>query len=337
MLLSIIVPVYNVEKYLARCLDSLVDQDLLPDEFEIIVVNDGSPDGSLAIAEQYKAKYPQIKIVSQHNQGLSEARNTGVREAKGEYINFVDSDDYVERNVYGCLMSLVKKHDLDFLGFSATNTPESNYRATVDFSPYDKSLEVYTGLEFIAKHNYLANAWWYIVRKKLLDDTGLVFEKGRILEDGMHTSELLISAKRVAYVKLDIYRYFLNMVSIMTTTARKNSERMTNDSFFIIERFGKLVGMAREKGANPAALRRLRTIREAYLFFFFLRMVRGNAPFGEFSKVIAKMEKDGVWPMRDFFGVDYTSKQERLLSIIFNNKFLLRLMLAGNSIFKIIK
>lgn len=337
MLLSIIVPVYNVEKFLARCLDSLIDQDLEPANYEIIVVNDGSPDGSLAIAERYASAHPNVRIVSQVNQGLSEARNAGLRVANGTYVYFIDSDDYVQPQVFGKLLALQVAHDLDFLGFGTTNTPKDDYRADVDFKPYQQSLDVYSGVDFIGKHNYLANAWWYIIKKEVLDQSGLIFEKGRMLEDGMYTAELLLNSRRTAFVKLDIYRYFLNLASLTTTTYKKNSDRMNNDSKFVIHKFTGLIQLAQSKNAGPDALRRLRTIQESYLFFLILRMVKGGVPFAAFSDLLAEMKAIGIWPMRHFFGVDYQSNTERTLTVIFNNKFLLRLLLKTNSVLKVIK
>ena len=121
MQLSIIVPVYNVADYLAKCLDSLLAQDLPQNEYEIIVVNDGSTDNSGEIAQQYADKYANITLINQGNQGLSGARNTGIKCAKGDYIQFVDSDDYLEENVLGGLLKQVEKDNLDVLRFKYQN------------------------------------------------------------------------------------------------------------------------------------------------------------------------------------------------------------------------
>ena len=98
MKISLIIPVYNVEQYLEKCLLSCLDQDLPQSDYEIIVVNDGSPDGSLAIAERIAATATNITVVSQENGGLSAARNTGLEIAKGKYVWFIDSDDTIKKN-----------------------------------------------------------------------------------------------------------------------------------------------------------------------------------------------------------------------------------------------
>ena len=105
MKLSVVVPVYNVERFLPRCLGSLLHQGLLPEEYEVICVNDGSLDNSAAILEEYRAKYPAIfKVITQENQGLGGARNTGTTVAQGEYVTYIDSDDYVIDNAYSYLL-----------------------------------------------------------------------------------------------------------------------------------------------------------------------------------------------------------------------------------------
>lgn len=105
MKLSVIVPVYNVEKFLPRCLDSLLRQGMEPDEWEVICVNDGSPDNCAAILLDYEAKNPDIfRVITQENQGLGGARNTGTATARGEYVTYLDSDDYIIDNAYSYLL-----------------------------------------------------------------------------------------------------------------------------------------------------------------------------------------------------------------------------------------
>jgi len=98
MKISLIIPVFNVDQYLSRCLDSCIHQDLIPDEYEIIAVNDGSTDRSLTILREYEQKYSNIKVIDKPNGGLSSARNTGLSVAIGDYIWFIDSDDWIKEN-----------------------------------------------------------------------------------------------------------------------------------------------------------------------------------------------------------------------------------------------
>lgn len=114
--LSIIIPIYNVERYLRRCLDALVGQSLLP--YEVILVNDGTPDNSGAIAKEYAEKYPFMRYVEQENQGLSGARNKGLSLATGDFVTFCDSDDYYETNFYEEISKIIDPYKADLYQFA---------------------------------------------------------------------------------------------------------------------------------------------------------------------------------------------------------------------------
>lgn len=101
--LSFIVPMYNMGKYIARCLETLVHQDINPEQYEILVVDDGSLDESAAIVKNYQKQYNQVKYIYQTNKGQAAARNVGIRIAQGKYICFVDADDFVRKNIFGKL------------------------------------------------------------------------------------------------------------------------------------------------------------------------------------------------------------------------------------------
>ena len=129
--LSIVVPVYKVERYLPKCVESLLLQDLSHEEYEIILVDDGSPDRCGEICDEYAARYSYIKVVHRKNGSLSAARNSGIEKAQGKYVQFVDSDDFLEPNV---LKSLVNKMELDQLDVLRFNYQNVNDRYEV-FEP----------------------------------------------------------------------------------------------------------------------------------------------------------------------------------------------------------
>src|SRR5450759_1635375 len=164
VLLSIIVPVHDSEEYLLRCLRSLLDQDLERTDYEVIVVNDGSEDHSLAIAEAFAHSEPNVVIHSQENQGPSAARNAGIDLARGKYIYFVDSDDHVASQVLGGLVKLMDRETLQVLGFGVSNVRPDEYlplpRFTYDLS---KGVNVTPGAEYMATHVYPNAIWWYMV------------------------------------------------------------------------------------------------------------------------------------------------------------------------------
>lgn len=215
MKLSIIVPIYGVAKYLPKCVDSLLAQDI--SDYEIILVDDGSPDESPEICDQYAGRYSNIKVIHQENAGLSAARNAGLAIAQGEYIIYVDSDDYLQPNVLGALLAQAERDQLDVLRFRMQNVNESgdvfiphegmksDYN---DYSPYSTD-----GLSFLNERMWVqCYAVQFILRRELalLE----LFTSGIYFEDTDWIPRMLLRAKRVASADLIVYNYLWREGSI---------------------------------------------------------------------------------------------------------------------------
>lgn len=214
MKLSIIIPVYNVEQYVGKCIESCLNQDLPKDEYEIIVVNDGSPDNSVQIVEQYIKPENNVRLVHRENGGLSAARNTGIREAKGDYIWFVDSDDWIEPNVTANLVRHAFEKELDVLCF--------NYQYVyLDGSikccaiPCEEEERVYDGFQFIQSVGVRPAAWVALYRRDHLQKWNLEFYEGILHEDQEFTPRAYALAKRIAFVDEIGYNYYQREGSIM--------------------------------------------------------------------------------------------------------------------------
>ena len=280
--LSIIVPIYNVEQYLRKCVESLLTQDLSPAEYEIILVDDGSTDGCPAICDEYaQALHPSggsrkganIKVIHQPNGGLSAARNTGIMAAKGDYVCFVDSDDYWEPNVLGGLMAQVERDDLDVLRFKWQNVRvvsglvDERMSGLVDeryevfnpnkSDPYrleDYSSDVTTGVDFLnTRFGYACYAVQFIVRRSLLVGSSLnakrsslnvpsiLFTPNLHFEDTDWTPRMLLAAQRVASTDTMVYDYLVREGSITKVGADLDKKRRNiEDSMLIVERFNNL-------------------------------------------------------------------------------------------------
>lgn len=242
MKLSIIVPVYNVADYLAKCLDSLIVQDLPQNEYEIIVVNDGCTDNSGEIAKQYADKYSNIILINQENQGLSGARNTGIANARGEYVQFVDSDDYLEENVLGGLLKQIEEYSLDVLRFKYQNVrinAEGEYEV---FQPYkqsnflfdDYSKEPVNGVDFLNKRFGTAcYAWAFVLRKEVLDNC--IFKQGIYFEDTEWTPRMLIKANKVASTDTIVYNYLMREGSITKAINKDKQRKVVEDKIKLID------------------------------------------------------------------------------------------------------
>ena len=207
MKLSIIVPVYGVANYLCKCVDSLLVQDI--EDYEIILVDDGSPDECPKICEEYAEKYTNIKAIHQENMGLSEARNTGNRAAQGDYIMYVDSDDYLQPNVLDALMQQIEHDQLDVLRFRYQNVRESEevFAPYKDMTSYnDYSSTPTDGLTFLNERmGTQCYAVQFIIRRELalLE----LFTPGIYFEDTDWTPRMLLRAERVSSTYLVVYNY----------------------------------------------------------------------------------------------------------------------------------
>ena len=217
-ILSIIIPVYNVEAFIERCLKSVEDQDLSLNEYEVISVNDGSTDCSLDILNRLSSHYHNIKIISQENKGLSEARNTGLKHATGKYIMFVDSDDWIEKNCLKKITTICEEDQLDLLRICAANCTNDG-KIQRRFSFQDRA-SIMDGREVVRKGFY-ACAPFSIYRKTFLDENILRFFPGIYHEDNEFTPRVLYYAKRVEEINDVVYYVYQNPSSITRTVNPK--------------------------------------------------------------------------------------------------------------------
>lgn len=239
MILSIIVPVYNVSQYLVKCLDSVLEQDVDKSDYEIIVVNDGSTDNSGEIAKEYADKFENIILINQINKGLSGARNTGIKAAKGKYIQFVDSDDFLEPNVEKRLLERMEDDDLDALRFNYQNVnenyeifdPNKSSKLFVDFSK-----EVCDGTAFLNERlGFACYAVQFMLKAELLRPQENMFREGIRFEDTEWTPRILRSVNRVASIDLIVYNYLSRVGSITKCADESRKLKLLNDKLDVIE------------------------------------------------------------------------------------------------------
>lgn len=224
---SVIVPIYDVEAYLPRCVDSLVKQTLK--EIEIILVNDGSPDGSQSVIDHYVEQYPGKVIgLTKVNGGLSDARNYGIAHAHGEYLGFIDSDDYADITMYEKLYQKAIDTDSDIVtcGYYGVDENKENYRY------FQKGNMIHFGKSLSENSKLLYTnapyAWNKIYRKKLFDETGILFPKGMIYEDIATIYPLMMYANRISKVDEALVYYILKREGAITATFSHKIMQMYN-------------------------------------------------------------------------------------------------------------
>lgn len=223
MKISVIVPIYNVEKYIEECLDSLLEQNLSEKEYEIICIDDGSTDRSGRIAEEYEKKYEQIKVIRQKNGGLSKARNQGLKAARGEYICFVDSDDYLEAGVLDSLYAIAVKYDLDKLMYGYRQFEDGKERSC---SEHEKRNIKEEDVFFFPDAQRMDTCklvpdwkvvWNYLIKRSIVKQYDLQFVEGVIFEDEEFNFWLNHCAGFSGYIHQKLYHYRIRKTSIMHT------------------------------------------------------------------------------------------------------------------------
>lgn len=219
---SIIVPVYNVEKYLKKCLDSIKNQTYK--DYEVIIVNDGTKDNSMDIAKKY-----DFKIINQKNQGLSVARNTGVKNATGKYLLFVDSDDYIEKDLLKELNKSLKNNP-DLVRFQIKEVYEDNNEIEYPEEAFqDKSgVEAFS---MISKYHFVENAWAYLYKKEFYEKNNFKFKEGTIHEDFGIVPLIIMKANIVNSINYLGYNYLQRSGSIMSQKNYEKTKKKVNDFY----------------------------------------------------------------------------------------------------------
>lgn len=212
--ISVIVPIYNVEKYLEKCIESILNQTFA--DFELILVNDGSPDGSAKICEKYAKTNDKIKLISQENAGLSAARNAGINIAKGKYLAFIDGDDYITDDMLEILHSNAKKTNSQISACGMVDTYGDEFEIKHKINNYE-IFDSYNALKTIleGKKMYMF-ACNKLFEASLFND--VKFPPGKLYEDVFIMPILMAKAKRVVYTPKQCYIYFQRINSITNSS-----------------------------------------------------------------------------------------------------------------------
>ena len=232
--LSIIVPIYNVQDYLRECLDSILEQDL--NSFEIILVNDGSTDDSGDIARSYAAKYSCFKLIEQENQGLSVARNVGLQKARGDYVLFLDSDDYLLNSGVSKLLKKIDENQLDLI---VGNYKQISDDGELKSNKFDEISSPFYGRswfkERLKKHQHEPAAWLRIYRRSYLLENKLFFVPQLINEDLLFSIQLFCTDPKMMCLDIVFYYYRQRSGSITKKQDFESCVRRLKSSIYTFE------------------------------------------------------------------------------------------------------
>jgi len=218
---SIIVPVYNVENYLKKCLDSIIQQVF--DDYEVILIDDGSNDNSLQICEIYASLNKRFKVLTQKNTGVSGARNKGIFNALGKYMWFVDADDYIEENALQKLGDCLKGKKIDMLGFSNYHFFEENNK--INKNSINPTTKILSPKVFFEQGNvFETTPWIMVIKTSLIKDNDICFDTELVIyEDNLFMMNCLAKAKLIKYMDDFLYYYLIRKDSL---TSKNKSQKI---------------------------------------------------------------------------------------------------------------
>jgi glycosyltransferase involved in cell wall biosynthesis len=247
--LSIIIPVYNVEKYIGRCIESCLKQDIPLDDYELLIVDDGSLDKSMDVVRRYAQQYQNIRMFQQSNAGPSIARNRGIREAQGEYIWFIDSDDDIKENSLKMLLDKAYDKAVDILCFDI-NIIE-NGEVTQTYPHYsDKEGIIYDGKTYFYEIAMPQSACVAFFRKSFLVENNLTFIPGISHEDYEFTPKAYCLAKKITYTPLAAYNYWVRPGSRQTSVTEESRLKKAKDMLYICDSLYAFMNKNLQKGSG---------------------------------------------------------------------------------------
>lgn len=216
MFLSFIIPVYNAQRYLPECLDSLLAQDIAPEDYEVLCINDGSKDDSLTILRQYAEKHPNVTVIDKENGGVTTARNAGLAAAKGDYIWFIDADDFIKENILGQLRETIAQTDCDRLTFGAYQFTDALTETELEQSRQG-TLPINTPW-------YDSVVWRCLLRRSFLEANNLTFRYPELThgEDGLFMHEVTLCSPATVNLEDVLYFYRIHSGSAETNISIEN-------------------------------------------------------------------------------------------------------------------
>ena len=311
MLLSVIIPVYKVEAYLARCVDSILGQT--HEDLEVILVDDGSRDASGSICDAYAQQDPRVRVIHKENGGLSSARNAGLETATGEYITFVDSDDWIEADAYAHLLSLIEKYQVQLVCGGNYDVNGETGVKTLGLCPEKE--EVLTAEEFLRRmfmwQGFDSSACDKIYHRSLLET--FRYPEGKVCEDVAVTYKIVLEARRAALSDRPFYNYYHRAGSITISTAEEITDKTFHFSRHTEEIYSYVCAHC------PAVEPQARYLRVRSLSHILLLLEQAE---GEVRKQFAEEYRHARAELKKHTGFivksPYFGKKEKITNILLN-------------------
>ena len=287
--ISIIIPCYNVEQYIAECLASVFEQNMLEQDFEVLIINDGSTDQSQKVAEELSKNKSNVKIISQQNKGLGGARNTGIKNATGDYLLFLDADDRLFPMVVEDLLNIAQHENLDILEFSAQGINEKGqilYRVS-NIRPV-----FFSGFDYYNSIRYMNSACNKLYKRNFLMENDLLFLEKIYIEDFEFNTRCFAKVQRIQATDLLVAHFLQSQNSITRNTDEGKKKKMVSDIILVLEKTKTLYqSQTRTEQSEFFYLERLNFL-VATLFY---QLIKNKANYKELKSLKEELQKKEIF------------------------------------------
>ena len=338
MLLSIIIPAFNAEKYVANSIKNIFKQRINNDSFEVIIVNDGSVDKTKEMVLKLQKEHSNVVLLNQENKGSSVARNNGIKLAKGEYIFFFDCDDYLADDTLPVILKVAKKFKPNIVAFDAIRTNNFNLNISqknkIDF----EKIEVIKGQYFLEKNpEHRLEVWWYILNREFLLKTGLSFKEGVFHQDVIFTLSLFIEANKVIKLPIDVYRYYQSEGSSIRNKKSSHLKKIIDDYITLFNDIEDFLSRFKIKypELKNSIVYNINKRKHRDAFFMINRMIRAKFKTKCFNAYLEKLKKTDSYPI-SYAAIDNQTNKLKYTILVFivNNRLMVNLVLITYRFFK---
>lgn len=295
MKLSIVIPVYNTELFIRKCLNSIVDQNISPNNLEVIVVNDGTKDNSISIINEFCSLYSNFKLINQSNSGLGAARNAGLKRATGDYVWFLDSDDFISDNSVKKILHEVNSYKPDILTLDFTCTDKNGVAIDwIEFKFFPRGGIGISGPDFFKKNYKWSYSCMYVMKISLLISNDLYFQPRINMQDAELIPQVLFHAKTVNISNISAYIYVKREESFINSVSPSVRERYFESVLEVHSRLTLFLKSLSDSDfiMKDALIKKINSVEE----ILFLSYVYENFGFDSTRKRLIKLKIQKVYP-----------------------------------------
>lgn len=324
--LSVLIPLYNSEEYIERCLDSLLEQNVPMESYEIIVMDDGSTDSSRAKVSEYQRKHNNVHLHTVTNAGAYSTRNKLLKLARGEYLYCVDSDDYLAHDTLGPILAFAQKHRLDIAGFKSLITDSTE---AIDFEAESNFLEphmISDGCEFLKDNEDMQyEVWWYLIRRDFLEKHNISFNKNEFNADVLFTLNSFLRAKKVGFFPVSVYRYFQSPDSLMRNKDNEHRFVMVENLLAMITDFNLFINSLETRSLRDKKqiIDNLYRRRDNFVVFLLVKIIESKMNSNTIKEYVDKLKDSNLYPVKRLKNSKDTYARKAFIKFILNQEHLL--------------